>query len=344
MAVLPGRRTTRNPVSWRTSAPFLLFHLVPLAALWVGVSRTAVVLFVVTFAVRSLCITGGYHRYFAHRAYRLARVPQALLAFGGLTAVQKGPLWWAAHHRDHHRYADTERDPHSPQRGFLWSHMGWITSGEYGATKFENIEDFGRFRELVWMNRHDWVGPWSLGALCFIIGGWSGLVVGFFASTVLLWHTTFSVNSLAHVRGRRRYATNDSSRNNPLIALVTLGEGWHNNHHHFPACARQGFRWYELDVTYLVLRAFALVRIVHDLKEPTPAALANRRLRAGHVDVGLLRYRLSQAAAVVADRPAAPGADEVLDLLDDTADQAYALSRTARQGARPFEAAGVTSG
>jgi stearoyl-CoA desaturase (delta-9 desaturase) len=203
---------------------------------------------------------------------------QFVLAFGGLTAVQKGPLWWAANHRAHHRYADTERDPHTPLRGFWWSHIGWLLSGEYGATDYEAIEDFAKYPELRFLNRHDWIGPWALGVASFLIGGWSGLFIGFFGSTVLLWHATFAVNSFAHVFGRRRYETNDLSRNSLGVALLTGGEGWHNNHHHYPKSARQGFFWWEIDVTYGVLRVLAGLGLVRDLRQPTAASLDARRV------------------------------------------------------------------
>jgi stearoyl-CoA desaturase (delta-9 desaturase) len=330
--MLPRRgRQPDERTSWRTSAPFIAMNFLPLLVVFTGISRTALVLFVVLWTVRTFCITAGYHRYFAHRAYRLARVPQALLAFGGLTTVQKGPLWWASHHRDHHRYADTERDPHSPLHGFWWAHMGWITSGKFGATDYDSIEDFSRFPELVWMNKHDWVGPWSLGLFCFLVGGWSGLVVGFFGSTVLLWHATFSVNSVAHLRGRRRYATNDSSRNNVVIAVLAMGEGWHNNHHHYPACARQGFRWWEIDPTYGVLRVLGWVGIVKDLRRPPAIALAARRIRDGAVDVGMVRYHLSHAATIVGQAPVTDGAAEVQSLLESTADETAVIARGARR-------------
>jgi stearoyl-CoA desaturase (Delta-9 desaturase) len=330
--MLPRRgRQPDERTSWRTSAPFLVMHLVPLLVVFTGIDRTAAALFAVTWTVRTFCITAGYHRYFAHRSYRLARVPQALLAFGGLTAVQKGPLWWASHHRDHHRYADTERDPHSPQAGFWWAHMGWITSGKFGDTDYEAIDDFARFPELVWMNRHDWVGPWSLAAICFLVGGWSGLVVGFFASTVLLWHATFCVNSLAHLRGRRRYATNDSSRNNVFVALIAMGEGWHNNHHHHPSSARQGFRWWEIDPTYYLLRVLGWVGIVRDLRQPPAVALGSRRLRDGAVDVGMVRFHLSKAASVAEVATTGSG---VVDLLEATADETSGLAREGRRAER----------
>jgi stearoyl-CoA desaturase (delta-9 desaturase) len=271
----------RNPTSWRTSAPFIVCHFLPLLGLWTGIHPLDLVLVVVLFEVRMFFITAGYHRYFAHKSFRMGRVMQFVFAFGGVTAVQKGPLWWAANHRVHHRYTDTDRDPHSPQRGFWWSHVGWILSGEYGATDLDAIGDFAKYPELRFLNKYDWIGPWSLGVLAFLIGGWSGLFVGFFGSTVLLWHSTFAVNSFAHVFGRRRYDTNDTSRNSLGVALLTGGEGWHNNHHHYPLSARQGFYWWEIDVTYAVLRLLERVGLVHDLRQPTEATLAARRVPAG---------------------------------------------------------------
>jgi stearoyl-CoA desaturase (delta-9 desaturase) len=205
------------------------------------------------------------------------------MEFGGTTAAQKGPLWWAGHHRDHHRFADTERDVHSPLKGFWWSHVGWILADRFKATNFDGIRDFARYPELRWLNKRDWVGPWMLGVACYLIGGWSGLVVGFFWSTVLLWHGTFIVNSVAHVFGRRRYDTDDLSRNSLLVALVTGGEGWHNNHHHYQASARQGFFWWEIDTTFYMLRVLSWLGIVRGLRTP-PArvrdATAPRAVRA----------------------------------------------------------------
>jgi stearoyl-CoA desaturase (Delta-9 desaturase) len=259
-------------LNWRTSIPFLLLHALPLFALLTGVTRAALVLLAVTFLGRMFFVTAGYHRYFSHRTFRLGRVSQFVFAFGGTTAAQKGPLWWAANHRAHHRFADTERDVHSPKRGFWWSHVGWILCDRYGSTDREEIKDFARYPELVWLNRHDWIGPWALGFACWLIAGWSGLVVGFFLSTVLLWHSTFLVNSLAHVFGRRAYDTDDTSRNSLLVALLTGGEGWHNNHHRYPSAARQGFRWWQIDPTYYMLRALAAIGIVRDLR-PVPARI-----------------------------------------------------------------------
>jgi len=270
----PKARRPDERVNWKSSAGFLLVHALCLFALVTGVTRTAAVLFLVTFWVRIFFVTGGYHRYFSHRSFTTSRAFQLVLAFGAETSAQKGVLWWAGHHRRHHRYADTDRDIHSPQRGFWWSHVGWILCDRYSATDLDAIGDFARYPELRFLNRHDWIPPWTLGAACFLIGGWSGLVVGFFCSTVLLWHTTFSINSLAHVIGRRRYDTNDTSGNSLVLAVMTGGEGWHNNHHRFPNAARQGFRWWQVDTTYYVLRVLGWSRIVRNLRQPPPSVRA----------------------------------------------------------------------
>jgi stearoyl-CoA desaturase (Delta-9 desaturase) len=270
----------RDPRDWapnerinrRSSIPFVLVHFLPLLAFVTGVTWRAVTLAVVLYVVRMLAITGGYHRYFSHRSYKLSRVPQFVLAFVGTSAAQKGPLWWSAHHRAHHKNSDTERDIHSPKRGFWWSHVGWILCDKYNKTDRDAIKDFTKYPELVWLDKHDWVAPWMLGFACYFIAGWSGLLIGFFLSTVLLWHGTFTINSLAHVWGRRVYETTDTSRNNAVLAVLTGGEGWHNNHHRYPWSARQGFRWWQVDMTYYVLRVFGWLGIVHDIR-PVPAAV-----------------------------------------------------------------------
>jgi len=247
------------------SIPFFLMHLMPLGIFWTGMTLTNALLCVGLYVVRMFFITAGYHRYFAHRAYKLNRFWQFVMAFGGGTAVQKGALWWAAHHRDHHRYSDTELDVHSPKHGAFWSHVGWILSTRFHHTSFERIKDFARFPELVWLNKHHWVPGALLGTACFLLGG-AGALFAFFLSTVLLYHGTFTINSLAHVFGRRRYETTDTSRNSFLLALITLGEGWHNNHHHYQASANQGFFWWEIDISYYVIRAMAWLGIARDVR------------------------------------------------------------------------------
>jgi stearoyl-CoA desaturase (delta-9 desaturase) len=294
-------RAPDERVNWKTSIPFFLVHVLCLAAIFTGISRTALILFVTLYVVRMFFITAGYHRYFAHKSYKLGRAMQFVMAFGGGTAAQKGPLWWAGHHRNHHRFSDTERDIHSPLKGFWWSHVGWILCDKNNELDVDvAIKDFAKYPELRWLNTHDWVPVWTLAVASFLIGGWSGLVVGFLWSTVLLWHGTFTVNSLAHVMGRRRFATSDTSRNSALIAAITLGEGWHNNHHHYQASARQGFYWWEFDVSYYVLRSLSFVGLVKDLKLPPARVLRSDRVRDGAFDEGMFKKHWAKAHAALA--------------------------------------------
>jgi stearoyl-CoA desaturase (delta-9 desaturase) len=274
-------RSTRPPEEhlnrW-ASLPFVAVHALCLAVVFTGFTPTAWVLLAVLFVGRAVFVTAGYHRYFSHRSYRLGRGWQFVWAVLAESTAQKGVLWWAANHRQHHRAADTPADPHSPSRGWWWSHAGWILCDKFNDPDYALVKDFARYPELRWLDRHDWVPPWTLGLAAFLIGGWPGLIVGFFWSTVLVWHTTFLVNSAGHLVGRRRYDTPDTSRNSALLALFTGGEGWHNNHHHYPASARQGFFWWELDPTWYFLRACRRLGIVHDLKVPPgPVRDARRR-------------------------------------------------------------------
>jgi stearoyl-CoA desaturase (delta-9 desaturase) len=244
-------------------------HVLCLLAFWVGVSTGDFLLFLGTFFGRMFFITGAYHRYFSHKTYKTSRPFQFVLAFCGATATQKGPLWWASHHRTHHKYADIPgKDTHSPKDGFYWSHQGWIFNSRFDGSDIENIRDFSCYPELVWLNKWHIVAPLSLAVACYAIGGFSSLLWGFVISTVVLWHSTYSINSLAHKFGTRRYETRDTSRNNVWLALLTLGEGWHNNHHHYCASARQGFRWWEIDVTYYGLRALQAIGVIWDVREP----------------------------------------------------------------------------
>jgi stearoyl-CoA desaturase (delta-9 desaturase) len=247
-------------------------HAACLLAFVVGVSSADLWLLAATFGIRMFGITGAYHRYFAHKTYQTSRAFQFVLAIIACSATQKGPLWWAGHHREHHRLADREGDAHSPKDGFYHSHQGWVFEGPWDATPLGRIRDFERYPELVWLNRWHVVPPIGLALLCYLIGAASGLVWGFVISTVLLWHSTYTVNSVAHLVGTRRYDTPDTSRNNWWVALLTMGEGWHNNHHHFCGSARQGFRWWEVDLTYYLLRGLQALGVVWDIREP-PAHL-----------------------------------------------------------------------
>jgi stearoyl-CoA desaturase (delta-9 desaturase) len=281
-----GHDFTRTD-GWLTQTLFLSkaiywgIHVSALAVFWVGAPGWALGLCAATYAVRVFGITGVYHRYFAHRGYRTSRGFQFVLAWIGCSATQKGPLWWAGTHRRHHRYSDAPGDVHSPRDGFWYAHQGWVFDPRWGGTPMDKIPDFARYPELQWLNRWHFLPPLSLAILCWWVGGVTGLVWGFAVSTVLLWHATYCINSLAHLWGTRRYDTGDDSRNNLLLALLTFGEGWHNNHHHYMASARNGFRWWEIDITYYVLRVLALVGLVWDLREPPAAAVAGERSQPG---------------------------------------------------------------
>jgi stearoyl-CoA desaturase (Delta-9 desaturase) len=265
---VPATRDTGR-IPYLRIIPFIGAHLTCLAAFFIDFRWSYVALALVLYYVRMFFVTAGYHRYFSHRSFKTSRWFQFLLAFCAMTSSQKGVLWWAAHHRNHHRLSDTEEDLHSPTRhGFWWSHVGWILSTRNEATEVHMVRDYYKFPELRWLNDHFIVPPVALAVALYFIGGWGWLVWGFFISTVMLWHGSFCINSLAHVFGRRRYATTDTSRNSLLLSLVTLGEGWHNNHHHYMASVRQGFFWWEIDVTYYVLRTLSWIGIVWDLRMP----------------------------------------------------------------------------
>ncbi|MDQ3032498.1 MAG: acyl-CoA desaturase [Myxococcota bacterium] len=266
---------------WAGLVPFVLCHVAVLGALWSGVTWQAVAVGFALYWARIFGVTAGYHRYFAHRTFETSRPVQFALAFLAQSTAQKGALWWASHHRAHHLYSDTERDLHSPkQHGFLQSHVGWIFSTSDEAD-WSRIKDFAKYPELVWLNKYHLVPPILLGFAVWLGFGWSGLFIGFFLSTVCTWHGTFCINSLAHVWGKRRFETKDDSRNSLALALITMGEGWHNNHHHYMQSARQGFYWWEIDVTFYLLKGMEKLGLVWNLKVPPARVLeAGRRADA----------------------------------------------------------------
>jgi len=263
---------------WLTYGLYWGVHVAAFGVFFTGITTTAVVLFAIAFWGRLFGITGGYHRYFAHKTFKTSRAFQFVLALLGTAATQKGPLWWASLHRIHHRESDGPGDVHSPKRGFYYSHQGWIFDKRWQATRLDLIPDFAKYPEIQWLNRWHFVPPVALAVACFAIGGLPGLFWGYFLSTTLLWHSTYTINSLSHLFGTRRFDTGDTSRNNWALALLTCGEGWHNNHHHYMASARQGFRWWEIDITYYVLRTLDAVGVIWDVREP-PAALKSSRAR-----------------------------------------------------------------
>ena len=272
------------------SLPFLSMHLACLLAIWTGVSRAALVVCAALYGLRMFGITAGYHRYFSHRSYKTSRAFQFVLGWFGAMAAQKGPLWWASHHRRHHGYSDTADDVHSPAvRGFWWSHVGWFLCNKYNNTDVRLISDLIPYPELQVLDRFYALPPAALAVFMLALGrllqavapgmntsASQMLVWGFFISTILVYHGTFAVNSLAHVIGRRRFATKDESRNNLMIALIAFGEGWHNNHHYAPSSERQGLYWWEIDVSHYILKALSWCGLVWDLQEPPSRAYRRR--------------------------------------------------------------------
>jgi stearoyl-CoA desaturase (delta-9 desaturase) len=286
--------------SWRRiyfnllTIPFWGVHILAIVGIAItGFSSAGVLLALALYVPRMFFVTGAYHRYFSHRSYKTSRWFQFLLALGATFTAEKGPLWWAAHHRIHHKLSDHPGDIHSVvQSGFWWSHMGWILSRDLEDTDLSRIKDFAKYPELRWLNTYWMIPAVAAGVITFLIGGFFALVWGFAVAQVLCWHGTFTINSLSHLWGRRRYKTDDDSRNNPVLAIVTLGEGWHNNHHHYQVSVRQGFYWWEWDPTYYVLRTLAVFGIVWDLH-------------------GVPDHVRSDQVAPAADEPAVPDALDV---------------------------------
>ena len=279
MAVASTPNTAfHDDIVYPGTIPFVLVHLACLAAIWTGITWTAVAIGAFLYVARMFAVTGGYHRYFSHRSFRTSRWFQFVLAWLAQSSTQKNVLWWAAIHRHHHRHSDTEDDVHSPRhRGFWYAHFGWIFDRRYTRTDSAAVPDIARYPELRFLGRFEQLPSILLAVTTFVVAGWPGLVVGFFWSTVLLYHGTFFINSLAHVHGTRRYVTGDDSRNNWWLALITLGEGWHNNHHAYQRSCRQGFRWYEVDITFYILSVLSWMRVVRDLGTPPVDVVRNER-------------------------------------------------------------------
>lgn len=279
---LEGQKHAKR-IDWLRTLPFIGMHVACLAVIWVGWSPIALAMAVFFYLLRMFAITGFYHRYFSHRSFKTSRTVQFVFALVGASSAQRGPAWWAAHHRHHHATAEREDDPHSPvHHGLWWSHTGWFLSRQHFPVQKARVRDWQTYPELRFLDRYDIVIPAVLALGMYLLGagleawapqlGTSGgqmLVWGFFISTVVLYHGTFTINSLAHRWGTRRYDTPDNSRNNFLLALLTLGEGWHNNHHHYPVSVRQGFYWWEIDITYYLLRGMSAIGLIWDLK-PVP--------------------------------------------------------------------------
>ncbi|MGE0115720.1 MAG: acyl-CoA desaturase [Steroidobacteraceae bacterium] len=280
-------------IEWSRVIPFVGMHLMCFAVIRVGISPVAVLVALLAYMLRMFAVTGFYHRYFSHRSFKTSRIAQFVFGVLGAAAVQRGPVWWAAHHRHHHAHSDDPADPHSPvQHGFWRAHTGWFLTRKGFAPDLKRVRDLQRFPELRWLDRFDIAVPVAFAYGMLLLGqylethapelgttGWQMLVWGFFISTVVCYHATYTINSLSHVFGTQRYQTGDDSRNNWLLALITFGEGWHNNHHHYPAATRQGFYWWELDITYYLLKCLSWLGIIWDLK-PVPLAVREDHMQS----------------------------------------------------------------
>lgn len=311
-----------DDIVYPSAIPFVLTHLVCLAAIWTGVPVEALVVAFVLYVVRMWAITAGYHRYFSHRSYKTSRVMQFVIAVLGQTSAQRGVIWWSAVHRHHHLHSDTEHDVHSPRHhGFWYSHVGWIFNPSNEKPDYGTVKDLTRYPELVWLDRNTYLPAILLGFGVWAWGGWAMLVVGFFWSTVALFHCTFFINSLAHVSGSQRYLTGDDSRNNFWLAVITLGEGWHNNHHHYQSSTRQGFRWYEIDVSYYVLCMMSWFRLVWDLRAP-PAAIMEGDRPVGRKVVEKVAKELASTFSVESISLAVREALEDTQALEDLSERA----------------------
>jgi len=302
-------RAEPDRVDWVRVMPFVFLHLGCLGVIWTGISAFAVYAAIALYFIRMFAVTGVHHRYFSHKTYKTSRFGQFLLAIFAGTTVQRGSLWWAYHHRHHHQHSDEPEDVHSPhQHGFLWSHIGWITSRRNFPTDYSKIKDLAKFPELVWLNRFDLVVPALYAAAIYGLGallahaapqlGTNGpqmLVWGFFISTTFLFHGTGCINSMAHIIGRRRFRTSDDSRNSAILAVITLGEGWHNNHHRYQASTRNGFYWWEFDPTYYLLKLLSYTGFIHGLK-PVPQSVLEEGARNDHHDSVEAAEKAAQAA------------------------------------------------
>ncbi len=317
-----------NDIIYPLAIPFVLVHLAVFGAIWTGVSWTAVWVAVALYVVRMWAITAGFHRYFSHRTYKTSRFFQFVIAFLAQTSAQRGAVWWAAVHRHHHLHSDTEEDVHSPiHDGFFMSHVGWIFHQKKSKADYSTVSDLTKYPELMFLEKYHLVPPFMLAITCFLLGGWQMLVVGFFWSTVALYHGTFFINSMAHVVGTQRYITGDDSRNNWWLALITLGEGWHNNHHHYQSATAQGWRWYEIDISYYILKMMSWVGLIWDIRQPPREVVENTR----PVGRKVLETTAVQVAATV---PVSRVVEELRRRWDsDRIEELRATARQAREDA-----------
>jgi stearoyl-CoA desaturase (delta-9 desaturase) len=289
--VIQADDSNKDKIDWFRIFPFIFIHLACFAVIWVGVSTTAVIVCILSYLIRMFAITAFYHRYFSHKTFKTHRITQTIFAAIGATATQRGPLWWAAHHRHHHIHSDKETDKHSPKNGFIYSHMQWFLKQKNFKTQTDRVKDLNQYPELRFIDRFDILFPILLVVLLYLLGtflnslypslnttGLQLIVWGYFISTVVLSHVTYCINSLAHVFGSKSYETGDDSRNNFILAILTLGEGWHNNQHCSPGSVKQGFKWWQIDLSFYVIKTMEKMGLVWDLKYPNQQLLRNKMI------------------------------------------------------------------
>lgn len=262
-------------------------HFCIFFAFFVNFSYPLLFLCILSTYIRLFGITAGFHRYFSHKTFKTNRFFQFILGLLGTFSAQQGPLWWAAHHRHHHKYSDTPNDTHSPYpNGFFHAHLGWLFKAYNDPIKKEYVTDLLKYKELYLLDKYYYLIVIGYAVFIFYLGyilniffpswgitGFSSLVWGFFISTILLYHITFSINSIMHLFGSRAFNTKDSSKNNFLLSIFTLGEAWHNNHHRYPTSQRQGFIWWQIDITHLILSCLKFLGLIWDVKSPPRSIL-----------------------------------------------------------------------
>jgi stearoyl-CoA desaturase (delta-9 desaturase) len=286
-----------------TLSLFIIISLTPLFAFTVPFSWELVGIAILTYSLRMFGITGVYHRYFSHNAYKTSRVFQFILAWIGAISMQKGPIWWAAHHRNHHKYSDTEKDLHSPKNGFWYSHMLWFLVDDFNEYDPKIIKDYMKYPEIVWMDKYHWVPPLAFSIVLGLIS-WPVLVWGYGVANFISGHATWTINSLAHVYGKQRFNTGDTSRNNLWLALLTFGEGWHNNHHYYRHSANQGFYWWEIDITFYALKVLSWFGLIWDLKT-VPAHVLEEGLKQNAISEGKNQFKGLDGSIKIIESPVA---------------------------------------
>ena len=273
--------SNRKKMNWVTSIALILLHIGAITALFMFTWRALAVTIFLYWMTICLGISMGYHRLHTHRSYQVPRVLEYFFAVCGALTLEGGPIFWVATHRIHHQKSDQPGDPHSPREGAWWSHVGWILFGE---TNHNNTRVMGKYAPdlmkhpfYVWLNNYHWVPLAVLGAVLLAVGGLPVFLWGICVRVVFGLHSTWLVNSATHLWGSRRFNTRDDSRNSWWVALLTFGEGWHNNHHAHPTSARHGLAWYEFDISWIQIRILKFLGIAKAIRVATIASVSSER-------------------------------------------------------------------